>query len=331
MEELYLITGAAGHLGNTLVRKLSEQGRRVRALVLPGEKNIPDGGIEVCYGDVRKTESLTAFFDNPQGKALIVVHCAGIVSIASGYDQRVYDVNVRGTKNIVDLCQKHGVSKLVHVSSVHAIPELEKGEIICEVDGFDPVRVVGHYAKTKAEATDYVLAAARNGLNASVVHPSGICGPYDDGKGHLTTLVIDYYKRRLTSGINGGYDFVDVRDVADGIIACCEKGRAGECYILSNQYYSIREILYMLHEITGKKEIKSFLPLWFVKLTASLAETYYKIRRQPPLYTSYSIYTLNSNAVFSHDKATRELGYTTRDMKQTLKDTIDWLKKIQVL
>lgn len=278
-----------------------------------------------------KKESLTAFFDNPQGKELIVVHCAGIVSIASRYNQRVYDVNVCGTKNIVDLCRKHKVEKLVHVSSVHAIPELEKGEIIREVDAFDPDQVVGLYAKTKAEATGYVLAAARNGLNASVVHPSGICGPYDDGKGHLTTLVIDYYKRRLTSGINGGYDFVDVRDVADGIIACSKKGRPGECYILSNQYYTIREILYMLHEITGKKEIKRFLPLWFVKLTASLAETYYKIRRQPPLYTSYSIYTLNSNAVFSHEKATQELGYTTRDMKQTLKDTIDWLKKIRVL
>lgn len=326
MSELYLVTGAAGHLGSTLVIKLLELGKKIRVLVLPDEKNIPKGRLEVCRGDVSDKAGLAQFFDNPNNDELILIHCAGIVTIASKYVQRVYDVNVTGTKNIVDLCVEHSVKKLVYVSSVHAIEEKAAGETICETTAFDPKSVVGLYAKTKAEATAYVLAAAKNGLNASVVHPSGISGPYDSGKGHLTMLVIDYYKRRLTSAVNGGYDFVDVRDVANGIIACCEKGRQGECYILSNKYFSVREILFMLHEITGKKEIKSFLPLWFVKGTASLAEAYYKILRQPPLFTSYSIYTLNSNAAFSHKKADEELGYTTRDMRQTLTDTVKWLR-----
>lgn len=327
VSELYLITGAAGHLGSALVYRLLELGKNIRVLVLLDEKNIPNGDIEVCYGDVCNKESLTTFFDNPQHKDLVVIHCAGIVSISSKYIQKVYDVNVTGTKNIVDLCKEHMVKKLVYISSVHAIPERPKGEIIYEVNEFNPNDVVGLYAKTKSEATNYVLEAAKQGLNASVVHPSGISGPFDNGRGHLTTLVIDYYKRRLTSGIDGGYDFVDVRDVANGIIACCAKGRSGECYILSNKYFSVREILYMLHKITGKKEIKIFLPFWFVKLTASLAEIYYKILRQPPLFTAYSIYTLNTNAIFSHEKATMELGYTTRDMEETLSDTIKWLKK----
>lgn len=326
MDELYLITGAAGHLGNTLVGKLLELGKNIRILVLPNERNTPEGNLEVYYGDVCKKESLAAFFANPQGKVLKVIHCAGIVSIASKYQKQVYDVNVTGTKNIVDLCQQHRVNKLVHVSSVHAIPEKPKGETICEVSQFKPDQVVGLYAKTKAEASNYVLAAAKEGLNACVVHPSGILGPFDNSRGHLTTLIIDYYKGRLLCGVNGGYDFVDVRDVADGIIACSEKGRSGECYILANKYYSIREILALLHQITGKKEITCFLPLWFINFTAPLAEIYYKLRKQPPLFTPYSIYTLNSNASFSHHKAQAELGYTTRDMKESLKDTIEWLK-----
>lgn len=251
MNELYLITGAAGHLGSAIVRKLLKLDKNVRALILPTERNIPEGDIEVCYGDVRDKNSLTAFFDNPQQKDLIVIHCAGIVSIATKYQQQVHDVNVFGTKDIVDLSKQHQVKKFVYVSSVHAIPEKEMGETISEISEFNPADVVGLYAKTKSEATSYVLKAVKDGLNASVVHPSGIAGPYDAGRGHMTALVIDYYKGRLSSAVDGGYDFVDVRDVADGIIACAEKGHKGECYILSNKYFSIKEILYMLHEITG--------------------------------------------------------------------------------
>ncbi|WP_312831958.1 NAD-dependent epimerase/dehydratase family protein [Sedimentibacter saalensis] len=326
MNNIYLVTGAAGHLGSVLSKQLIKAGENVRALVLPDEKHTPEKA-ELYFGDVRDKESIRHCFENLNDHQLVVIHCAGIVSIASKFNQAVYDVNVTGTRNIVDLCREYRVSKLIYVSSVHAIPEKPKGITITETTEFSADHVVGLYAKTKAEATAYILDAARRGLNACVVHPSGITGPYDNGRGHITTLVIDYYKRRLTSGVNGGYDFVDVRDVADGIIAACEKGRQGECYILSNRFFKISEILDILHEITGKRKIKSFLPLWFVKVTAPLAELYYQILKQPPLFTSCSIYTLNSNALFSHQKATSELGYTTRETKETLNDTINWLKE----
>lgn len=327
MKELYLVTGAAGHLGSTIVRQLLKLEKSIRILVLPEEKNIPQGEFEVFYGDVCDKEDLKAFFNNPQKKELIVIHCAGIVSVATKYVKKVYDVNVTGTKNLVDISLEKRVKKLVYVSSVHAIPEKAKGETITEVSQFNPEDVLGFYSKTKAEASSYVLAAIKKGLNANIVHPSGIAGPFDHGKGLLTALAIDYYQGQLTSGVNGGYDFVDVRDVAGGIIACCEKGRSGQSYILSNEYFTIREILFMLHEITGKKEITRFLPLWFLKLIAAPAEIYYKILKRPPLFTANSISIINSNAKFSHQKASAELGYTTRDMKETLIDTINWLKE----
>ncbi|MGI6497429.1 MAG: NAD-dependent epimerase/dehydratase family protein [Oscillospiraceae bacterium] len=326
MEMLYFVTGAAGHLGSVITRQLLNRGKQVRALALPNEKNTPQKAT-LYFGDICDKESLRPCFENLNGRRLVVIHCAGIVSIATKFDQAIYDVNVTGTKNIVDLCVEYGASKLVYVSSVHAIPEKPPGVTITEITEFNPELVVGLYAKTKAEATAYVLDAAKQGLNACVVHPSGITGPYDRGKGHLTTLVIDYCKRRLTSGVNGGYDFVDVRDVAGGIIAACDKGVQGECYILSNKFFRIRDILTLLHEITGKRKIKNFLPIWFVKATAPLAELYYKILKQTPLFTAYSIYTLNSNAQFSHQKATSELGYTTRELKETLTDTVNWLKE----
>lgn len=326
MDAVYMVTGAAGHLGNTLVRKLVAAGKYVRALCLPGE-NTEDLApqVEIFRGDVCVPDSMEAFFANPNGEKRILIHAAGVVSIASKYDRRVYDVNVGGTRNIIALCRRYGVDKLVYVSSVHAIPEKPQGQVMTEVGSFDRDAVVGLYAQTKAEASQLVLDAAQAGLDAVVVQPSGIIGPYDFGRGHLTQMVVDFVKGSLRVCVKGGYDFVDVRDVADGILACCEKGRKGECYILSNRYFSVGSILNALQKLTKRKPIRTVLPLWFARLTAPLAELYYKCRKQPPLFTRYSLYTLSSNAHFSHEKATRELGYHPKPMGRTLKDTVCWL------
>ena len=322
MDKLYLVTGATGHLGSTIISKLSVAGCNVRALVLPGEtiSNCKDS----FTGDIRDRESLRGFFSNPRNSELIVIHTAGIVSISSKYNHNVYDVNVNGTKNIVDLCCEYNVSKLIYVSSVHAIPEKPIGQEITETKDFSPEKVKGLYAKTKAEATSYVLNVQHK-LHVNIIHPSGICGPYDDRRGHINALITDYCNGRLLAITQGGYDFVDVRDVAEGIISCCERGKRGECYILSNKYFSIQEIMHKLHEITGHKDITIMLPHWFAALTTPFSELYYKILRSPPLYTSYSLYTLRSNSQFSHEKADKELGYSVTDITKTLSDTVEWL------
>ena len=326
MKTRYLVTGAADHLGTAVVRALTARGDAVRALVLPGEAHLPEHPVELVYGDVRNRESLEPLFRQEPDEELVVIHCAGVVSITARPGPNLRAVNVGGTQNIVDLCLAHHVKKLIYVSSVHAIPELPRPERIAEIGNFNPDQVVGAYAKTKAEATAYVLRAAGAGLNASVVHPSGILGPYDWGMGHLTALVMDYCRHRLTAGVQGGYDFVDVRDVAGGILACCKRGRPGACYILSGHYASVRDLLAMLHEITGQKPVKTYLPLWFARLTAPLSEQYYRLRRQPPLYTSYSLYTLETNASFSHARASLELKYHPRPLRQTLTETVAWLR-----
>lgn len=325
---LYLVTGARGHLGSALIRKLLADKCRVRGFALESERDMtgqPD--IEMVYGDVRKRESLEPLFDNPDHAQLIVIHTAGIVAITSKFDQTVYDVNVHGTQNVVDLCLEHKIKKLIYVSSVHAIPEQPDGKVITEIDHFDPDKVHGLYAKTKAEATQIVLDAVDDGLDASVVHPSGILGPYDPGHNHLNQMILDYVDGRLTAGVQGGYDFVDVRDVVDCIIACIKRGKPGECYICSNQYVSVPQLMEYLHEVTGLKRIKTFLPIAFAKMTAPLAELWYKIKKQPPLYTSYSLYTLTSNSNFSHKKAEEELKVKNRPIKQTIADTYNWLRE----
>ena len=329
MPRTFLVTGATGHLGNTIVRMLVQKGLSVRGFVLPGDKTgaLDDVRIPLFYGDVTRKESLESFFSGIDPEETIVIHTAGIVSIQTKVDDRLHAVNVGGTRNICDVCAQMNIGKLIYVSSVHAIPERPKGAMITESDAFSPDRVIGGYAKTKAEATSYVLSAMRSGrVRADIVHPSGIIGPYAFTESHTNQMIVDFAKGKLTAAIRGGYDFVDVRDVAGGIISLALRKDFGQTYLLTNQFYEVTELLGMLHQITGRRKIKTILPLWFAKGTAALSELYYKILKQAPLYTSYSLYTLGTNAVFSHEKADRLLGFTNRSMEETLIDTIDWMK-----
>ena len=332
MKKVFIVTGANGFLGNTIVRELlKDKENEVRALVLPNDKihSLDDClDCKIYYGDVTKKETLKEIFDVSSDSSLFVIHCAAIVYIKSKYNPYVYEVNVGGTKNVIEEVLKKN-AKLVYVSSVHAITEKKNNEVIVETKDFDPNSVVGEYAKTKAETARYVLQMVKEkNLNACIVHPSGIIGPYDFGSSHLTQLIIDVANNKLKAGVTGGYDFVDVRDVAHGILLACTHGLQGECYILSNRYVTVRELLDTICEIQGKKKIKTFLPLGFAKAVAPLAEKYYALLKQPPLYTKYSLYTLQSNANFSNEKAKKELGYTTRDFKETIADTVHWLEKM---
>lgn len=327
MNQTYLITGAAGHLGFAVVQDLLFRNLKVRALVLPNDKTadrLPQA-VERIEGDLLQGEDIDRFFAGIEPRSCTVIHCAGIVSTSSKFSQVLHDVNVGGTRRLVDKCRQLGVRKLVYVSSVHAIPLIPHGKAMSEPDHTDPDLVVGPYAKSKAEATEYVRQAALSGLDASIVYPGGIIGPWDHGRGHVTELIIDFYEGRLPMGICGGYDFVDVRDVAAGVIACAERGKKGEGYILANRVVSVREFLDLLHTLTGKRQTRSFVPVWFVRLILPLCGLWYRLRGQPPMFNKYSLYTLTGNSEFSHEKASRELGYTTRSFEVSVRDTVQWL------
>lgn len=330
MKDIYIVTGANGFLGNNLVRTLVKDPKnQVRALVSSLQRADALRGLEceLFEGDITKPETLSDIFSVPADAKVYVIHCAAVVYIKSKPNPAVHEVNVIGTQNIAAQTLAIG-AKLVYVNSVHAIPEKPHHEVMTEITDFDPAKVEGIYAKSKAEAARYILdAVKRGGLDACIVHPSGIIGPYDFKTSHLTQMIIDTATGRLRAGVKGGYDFVDVRDVVAGILSACLHGKAGECYILSGHYISVAELFQMIAKATGRKPIKTFLPLWLAKLTAPLSEIYYNFRKQPPLYTKYSLYTLESNANFSHAKADRELGYSARSPQATIDDAVEWLKQ----
>jgi len=323
---IFVVTGAAGHLGSYVVRELLSQGKQVRALVLPHEMcpdfiDVNQHLLTEYVGDVCDPASLAPLFDDISPGEWVVIHCAGIVSITKKEDRRVYDVNVGGTANIIEICRKYSVKRLVYISSVHAIPPLPHGQMIREVQSFNPDAVPGYYDKTKAIATQLVLDAVRNGLDAVVVHPSGIIGPHGLPTGNMAQLITRYVRGKLPAAIHGGFDFVDVRDVAAGIAAVAKEGKSGECYILSNRFVELKEMFDILSEGSALKKLNLYLPLWIAKAFAPFTETYYRLARKTPLFTRYSLKTLSGNAMYSHDKASRELRYVTRSLKETLFDT----------
>ena len=236
MGKVYIVTGANGFLGNNIIRKLIKNGEKeIRALVMPGDKVNALQGLDckIYNGDVTKKETLNTIFDVSEDAELYVIHCAAIVYIKSKYNPQVYNVNVNGTKNIIEKVLEKN-AKLLYISSVHAITEKPNNEVMTEIDKFEPEKVKGQYAKTKAEIANYVLQMVREkNLNACIIHPSGIIGPNDFGNSHTTQMIVDFAKGKLKLYVKGGYDFVDVRDVADGIINACYRGKKGECYILS--------------------------------------------------------------------------------------------------
>lgn len=326
---MYLVTGAAGFLGSTICRQLVERGEKVRGFVLPGDKSVkylPEE-VEICEGDVCDVASVRKFFTVPEGMESVVLHIASIVTVSPDYNPLVMDVNVTGTKNIIKLAlEKEECKKMVYCSSTGAIPELKKGKIK-EVSYFDEDQVVGCYSRSKAIATQAVMDAVKTqGLNACVVHPSGILGPEDYAVGETTKTLIDIINGEMPMGIDGSFNLCDVRDLAAGTIAAADKGRKGQCYILGNEEVSFREFAKMVCDESGCKPINKFLPIKIANMIASVLEKRAKKTGKMPLMTTFSVYNLARNNKFDSSKAKKELGYTTRSYAETIRDEIAWLK-----
>ena len=324
----YLLTGATGFLGGAVLAELLGRGAYVRALALPGDplsRTLPKG-VEVVEGDVSEEASLEPFFAGAD-RETCVLHCAGIVSVASRPGERLYRVNVGGTRNILRLCAARGVGRLVYVSSVHAIPEGPKGAEIVEPLVFSPALVRGDYAKSKAMATAFAMNAAASGLPVSVVFPSGIIGPGDRAMGSMTRMLRAFLAGRLPFAVTGGYDFADVRDVARGVVDCAERGRAGQGYVLSGHYTALRDLLKTANAAARTHRRVLCLPAGLAALAAPFAERYSLKRGEAPFFTPYSVSVLRSRQRFSHAKATRAFGYAPRPLSATLRDTALWLRQ----
>ena len=317
---MWLVTGATGHIGNVLVRKLLERGENVRALILPGESRESISGlkVEAFEGDILNMDSVFESMRGIKG----IFHLAGVISIMPGPNPFVRKVNVEGTKNILRAAAEKRI-KLIYTSSIHAIQRVEEG-MIDESVPYDMNNPYGAYDRSKAEATLEVLNAARSGLEAVVACPTGVIGPYDFRGSMMGAVIHGAAVAKPTLYVDGAYDFVDVRDVADGLIAAAENGKRGESYILSGQKITVRYLLETVREITGKHFFQMKIPFDLAKFAAIFTPVYYRFANETPRFTPYSLEVLQSNSNISHAKATRELGYKPRPIFDSIRDAVKW-------
>ena len=317
-----IVTGCTGHIGNVLIRNLLENRYEVTALALPNEDLKPIEGlkVKVVRGDITDRE----FIFNLIKKGSTVFHLAGIIDIGNTPYEKVHAVNVEGTKNVVDACIKNKAKRLVYTSTVNIIDPV-KGKVLTEPEEFNDKIAVGPYAKTKIEATRYIFEKCKEGvLDAAVVFPSAVIGPYDFKISEVGQVILDFMNRKLYGYVSGGYNFVDVRDVAEGLRLAARKGASGESYILSGEITPFKMLLEVINAELGRKYLPPKFAIWFVKLFANISSIYYKMRGKKPVFSAYSISAFTQNSNFSHEKATKVLGYTSRPAKESIVDSVRW-------
>jgi dihydroflavonol-4-reductase len=315
------VTGANGHVGANLIRSLLAEGHQVKALVHQNSNSLEGLDLEIIKGSLGDLDSLRSLCKNAE----IVFHLAAMISI-DGQKNKLLEVNVEGTRNLIKVIQENGVRRLIHFSSIHALSHFPLEQ---RMDETRPLVLDGPtwYEITKSKAEKIVLDATKNGLDAVVINPTAVVGPYDFKPSLVGTVLIRLYSKSLPALVPGGYNWVDVRDIVQGVISAMDKGRKGERYILGGKWVSVLELATILEEVTGKKVIKFMVPTQVAKIGVPFIKTYAKITGQEPLYTFESLRTLRDvNKMISYDKAASELGYSSRDFKVTISDTMEWFK-----
>jgi dihydroflavonol-4-reductase len=316
-----LVTGAAGYLGATLVKLLHDAGFNVISLVLPGENaRYVSQYSEIRYADVCDIGSLERAAEGVS----LMLHLAGVIDISGRSSALMKRVNIDGTRNAAEICRRRGI-RMIYCGSVHAIPCLPDNQTMTEITDFDADKVNGAYSKTKAEAAKAVLEMTCLGLDAMAAFPSGIIGPGERRLTNIGQLISDFLCGGLKAYVDGCYNFVDVRDVAKGILGMTENWKTGGCYILSGYEITVGQMLEEIAKASGKKMLRVKLPFWFVMGTSFLSEVYYFLLRKKPLYSRYSLQTLRSNCRFSSEKARNELEFSPRPVQESLSDMTKWI------
>lgn len=322
---MVIVTGATGHIGNVLVRELLARGEVVRALVLPDDDKLPLAGldIETVHCDITDPISLKSAFAGAE----LVFHLAGIVTIMPGMASVLERVNVGGMRNVIAACRASGVCRLIYTSSIHAIAEPPHGTVIDESQPFDPDRVLGDYARSKARATLLLLDEVRKGgLDAVICCPTGIIGPWDYGISNVGQLILDFASGHLKSYVSGAYDFVDVRDVARGLVLTADKGQPGRHYIFSGAQVQVPELMEELARDIGYPAPTYRIPTVIARTAGIFASVYYRLLRRKPVFTAYSIDVLRSNSLVSSARAREELGFTSRPWQESIRDHVEWFR-----
>jgi dihydroflavonol-4-reductase len=314
------ITGSTGHIGASLVRSILDEGRSVRVLVRNDLRAVDGLDVEMTQGDVTDLDSLMKLTKG----VTTVFHLAAKISLVGPEGGSVEQINVQGTKNVIEACRRNKVKRLVHFSSIHAFRSHPVTEVIDETRPLALGNDEFIYDRSKALGQVEVLQAVEDGLNAVIVNPTAALGPYDYKPSRMGDVLLDLYHNRYPMLVDGGYNWVDARDVAWCALAAEKKGRSGQTYLASGNWHHVCDVAKIIENLYNRKTPCYATPNWLCMVPAYFVMWYSNIMNVTPKFTPYALKTLKSHRLISHEKATRELGYRPRPIEETIRDTLAW-------
>ncbi len=318
-----LVTGASGQLGRRLVRRLISHGYRVRAHYRSVEKAQrwcpPEA--EPVFGDLLTPNWLHGAVKGCD----IVIHCAAKVSLRplarsqQAKSDYMYNINVNGTKAVVESCFSSNVKRLIHISTVGAVGGSVDGTPLDESASFNLAGYGIPYFETKYQAEKLALRANVNPLEAVVVNPSIMISPPDR---ELTRKDLKKIPRRLPVYFDFGINLVETDDVIDGIILAMVKGQPGQRYILAGEDIDPQKAFYLAEKYLGIKRPLVKIPLWGVYLAGLLAESFYLFKDKKPILNRTIARLAKMRFFYTSKKAERELGYSHRPLEKSIEDIL---------
>jgi dihydroflavonol-4-reductase len=319
-----LVTGATGFVGAAVARALIREGWQVRALARPGSdrRNIQALPVEVSEGNLADRPSL----DRALSGCEALFHVAADYRLGAPDPRQLYQTNVEGTRNILEAAREAGVRRVVYTSSVGTLGIPADGSPGNEDTPVGVADMIGHYKRSKFLAEQLVREAALAGAPVVIVNPSTPIGPGDVKPTPTGQVVLDAAAGRMPAYVDTGLNIVHVDDVAAGHVLAFHRGRPGERYILGGQDMTLREILFEIARLTGRKPPRVRLPMGVVLPIAYVADAVARVTGRPGRVTLEGVRMSRKHMFFSSDKARRELGYAWRAPTEALRDAIAWLR-----
>jgi dihydroflavonol-4-reductase len=316
-----LVTGATGFVGWHVARKLLDRGYRVRALARDPQRLQELDGVEPFKGDLRDPESLSRAVEG----CSVVYHIAADYRLWAPDPQEMYRSNVEGTRSLLDAARKAQVNRVVYTSTVGCIG-MPAGELGDETTPVTLVEMSGPYKRSKFQAEQVALEFAAQGFPVVIVNPTAPMGDHDFKPTPTGKMVVDFLRGAMPAYLDTGLNVVDVRDVAEGHLLACERGRPGERYILGAENMTLQQILENLANITGRKAPTVRIP-YAVAYAAGMATTAWaRVSGVEPRAPLDAVKMARKKMWVKHDKAIRELGYSPGPAREALRRAVDWFQ-----
>jgi dihydroflavonol-4-reductase len=320
-----LVTGSTGFIGSTVVRELLKEGADVRVTVRENSdtRNIDGLDVERVYGDTRDRDSMRTALKGCD----TLYHVAAYFAHWSLNKDLFYEVNVEGTRNILEEALAQGLEKVVYTSTSNTIGSHGAGNFVNEEAEFNQWKTGDHYAISKYLAEIEAKKICDRGLPVVMVNPTLVIGVRDIKPTPSGKLVVDIVNRDMPGYIDGAINIIDVEDVARGHLLAAKKGRVGERYIFGNENVTVGDFFKLVAEVAGVKPPRLKLPYPVALLLGYIFHAQARITKKPPVVSLSQVRIGKMGEHFDNSKAVNELGLPLTPLKTTVENTVDWFRE----